>query len=113
MSWGPRWGGRTDENHREVRDGLRKLGWTVRDTSSVGGGFPDLTVSRWGWTDLVEVKRASARGRKRGKVQAGTDQRQAEFRTRWDAPVIVAESLDEAERELLALYLRRRERGKG
>lgn len=49
---------RTDENHAEIRDGLRKLGHDVFDFSHVGGGVADLavkvspTMSIW-----LEVKR--------------------------------------------------------
>lgn len=35
---------KVDASHAEVRDGLRALGWSVLDTSAVGGGFPDLVV---------------------------------------------------------------------
>jgi hypothetical protein len=49
---------RTDENHSEVRDGLRAQGYEVFDYSAVGGGVADLavkispTMSVW-----LEVKR--------------------------------------------------------
>lgn len=55
---------RTDSSHAEVRDTLRKLGYTVIDTSRFGGGFPDLVC--WGPDAricFVEVK--AARGRLR------------------------------------------------
>jgi hypothetical protein len=35
---------RVDENHAEIRDGLRKLGHDVFDFSHVGGGVGDLAV---------------------------------------------------------------------
>ncbi len=35
---------RTDNNHAEIRDGLRDAGYPVHDTSGIGGGFPDLMV---------------------------------------------------------------------
>ena len=47
---------RTDRNHREIIEALRAAGAAVTDTSAVGGGFPDLTVSyRRAWY-LIEVK---------------------------------------------------------
>lgn len=47
---------RTDRNHREIIEALRAAGAAVTDTSAVGGGYPDLTVSyRRAWY-LIEVK---------------------------------------------------------
>lgn len=37
---------RTDANHREIVQALRTAGCVVHDTSSVGGGFPDLVVGK-------------------------------------------------------------------
>jgi hypothetical protein len=37
---------RTDANHSDVRDGLRKAGYDVLDLSDCGNGVPDLVVSR-------------------------------------------------------------------
>ena len=39
-----RYAKRTDANHAEIRDELRKAGYTVIDTSHIGNGYPDLTV---------------------------------------------------------------------
>ncbi len=48
---------RTDDNHEAVRTAFRKCGCTVKDTSAVGGGFPDLLVSSRNLPAfLVEVK---------------------------------------------------------
>lgn len=35
---------RTDNNHADIRDGLRKVGYPVTDLSKSGGGVPDLLV---------------------------------------------------------------------
>lgn len=48
--------GRVDRNHSDIILYLRKCGWLVHDTSSQGGGFPDLVCSLRGITVLVEVK---------------------------------------------------------
>lgn len=48
--------GRTDKNHAEIRDGLRKLGIVVFDAFNVKGGFPDLVVGYGGATYLIEIK---------------------------------------------------------
>lgn len=47
---------RTDANHAEVVRALRQAGCSVFDTSSVGGGFPDLVVGCGGKTMLMEIK---------------------------------------------------------
>lgn len=40
----PRYAAKTDKNHAEIRDGLRKLGFSVIDTFQLGGGVPDMVV---------------------------------------------------------------------
>lgn len=35
----------TDRNHAEIRDGLRRYGYLVRDCSVIGHGMPDLCVT--------------------------------------------------------------------
>lgn len=83
--------GRRDSSHAEIRDGLRKLGFSVVDTGGMGDDFPDLVVGgrvngqRQNW--LIECKGAKT------KVSAG----QIGFADRWlGLPVIIARSLDEA-----------------
>lgn len=48
-----------DRNQPEIVDHLRRSGWRVHITSALGGGYPDLTVSRDGYTAVVEVKDGS------------------------------------------------------
>jgi hypothetical protein len=50
---------RVDENHSDIRDGLRRLGWDVADLSGCGGGVPDLMVrlSAGGMPYFLEIKR--------------------------------------------------------
>jgi hypothetical protein len=50
--------GRTDANHAEVIGWFLEMGCTVRDTSQVGLGFPDIVVGTIGRTILVEIKTA-------------------------------------------------------
>jgi len=48
---------RTDRNHAEIINAFRRLGWSVHDTSRLGGGFPDLVAYKSGHSVmLVEVK---------------------------------------------------------
>jgi hypothetical protein len=52
-----RYGARTDANHAEIRNGLRKCGFTVEDYHKLGRGVPDLCVLiRPGYSLLLEVK---------------------------------------------------------
>jgi len=54
---------RTDHNQRKIVTTFEQAGWLVKDTSDVGGGFPDLVVQGYNprigrkETLLVEVKR--------------------------------------------------------
>lgn len=53
----PRFAARTDRNHAELRDGLRRCGYDVADYSRLGHGCPDLSVLvAPGWSLLLEVK---------------------------------------------------------
>lgn len=57
-----RYAARTDETHAAIRDGLRALGYCVRDTARLGQGHPDLVVnSRRGVTVWFEVKSEGGR----------------------------------------------------
>lgn len=47
---------RTDSNHAEVVDALRRCGASVQSLASVGGGVPDLLVGFRGHTLLIEIK---------------------------------------------------------
>lgn len=84
-------GGRVDANHGEIREHLRKIGWSVFDTSAVGRGFPDLVVARRGFSALVEVKNGSKK-----KLNAG----QQQFSMGWDGVCIKATSPADAELQL-------------
>ena len=84
---------RVDATHGEIVRTLQGAGYSVVDLSRVGGGVPDLLVGGRGGAWLVEAKRPGVAGRKRGAVQARTNERQADFRSRWrGCPVIVATS---------------------
>lgn len=49
--------GRTDTNQQRIIDALRRAGCTVRDTSSIGRGFPDICVGWRNRNTLLEIKR--------------------------------------------------------
>lgn len=47
---------RTDRTQESIINVLIKAGFSVHDTSRVGGGFPDLVVGYGGETFLIECK---------------------------------------------------------
>ena len=53
---------RTDNNHAEIRGGLRKAGYWCWDTHELGKGFPDLiALNKAGEFVLLEVKTKSGK----------------------------------------------------
>ena len=92
---------RTDGNHEATRDYLRRTGWSVHDTSAVGGGFPDLVVARDGFTALVEVKNGA---KSPSRIKLTPDQET--FAKGWKGVCIKALSPEDAEKQLklAALY---------
>lgn len=51
---------RTDKNHDEIVQALRKVGASVQSLAAVGAGVPDLLVGFQGQTFLVEIKDGQA-----------------------------------------------------
>lgn len=47
---------RTDANHAQIKNAFLRLGFSVHDTHTVGGGFPDLAVAKHRQTLLIEIK---------------------------------------------------------
>jgi hypothetical protein len=72
---------RTDSNHAAIRDELRDMGFEVFDTHALGNGYPDLHVSKNGWSALVEVK---------ASVKATLTPDEWDFHRRWQGLVIIA-----------------------
>lgn len=94
---------RVDTVHAEIRDGLRKLGCSVLDTSQHGAGFPDLVVGYFAkaegrrTTALLECKTPRKQG---GRGERETDE-QSELRAAWrGGPWLVVTSLLHAAQEL-------------
>ena len=67
---------RVDANHAEITGTLRQCGWTVHDTSGVGGGFPDLVIAKGGRLVLVEIKDGAKKpsARRLTKAEAASPQ---------------------------------------
>jgi hypothetical protein len=79
-----------DETHNPIAEHLRNLGWSVLDLSRLGGGAPDMAVSRPGFAALLECKS------KGGKLNA----EQEAVRARWQGPYVVAWTPEQAAAEL-------------
>lgn len=53
---------RVDNNHAEVRDGLRAAGYNVLDLSKAGQGVPDvLAVAKCGASVFMEIKQVGCK----------------------------------------------------
>lgn len=59
-------GGRKDNNHAEIVARLEAEGISVLDTSTIGGGFPDLICGVSGTIILAEIKNPQSHHGKRG-----------------------------------------------
>jgi hypothetical protein len=81
---------RVDANHAEIRETYRRLGCSVADTFTLGKGFPDLVVAKFGITDLVEVKDGS----KPASARKLTDD-EIKFHNAWFAKVWIIKSVED------------------
>lgn len=76
---------RTDQNHILIKNALIEHGFSVYDLRNVGGGLPDLLVSKNKKTVLVEVKTAT------GKL----NQLQQEFRRSWQGRIFILRTVED------------------
>ena len=76
---------RRDNNHAEIADQLKQLGFSVLDLSQLGGGCPDMLIARNGITMMVEVKSG------KGKLREG----QLIFAGEWRGHICAAWSVDD------------------
>ena len=83
-----RYAAKVDANQSLIVETLRLAGYTVCSMHAVGGGFPDLIVSKRGTNNmwLLEVKTAKGRLTKRER----------EWIDAWGAPVHIVRSPEEA-----------------
>lgn len=78
-----------DDNQNSIVKALRKLGFSVAVTSSLGKGFPDLVVAK-GKTVLVELKDGKKIPSQRKLTRA-----EKEFMYSWSGEYLVALSIDD------------------
>lgn len=83
---------KTDRNQGLIVEALRDACCAVQTLHAVGGGCPDLLVSRAGKNYLLEVKADEAQRRRKSK----TAEKQQAWRAVWRGPVAVVTSVDEA-----------------
>jgi hypothetical protein len=92
-----RYANRRDISHKPIAKGLLAAGFSVWDTSRLGGDFPDLIIGKHGIDAKVECKTMDRR--KNGPVTAAEllSAGQKDFKSTWrGTPVIVAYSIEEA-----------------
>ena len=87
--------GKIDANQNAIVHDLRAAGCSVRITSSLGQGFPDLVVGARGKTFLLEVKDSSQPPSKR---RLTPDEK--EFHDSWQGHIAIVETAEEAFKEI-------------
>lgn len=97
---------RRDEVHGEIVSALVRSGHSVLDLSQVGGGCPDILVSRAGVTILAELKTPTPATRK----DKDFSKKQRIFRNKWKDEIVLATSAEDVIEEINQ-RIRRRENG--
>jgi hypothetical protein len=82
---------RTDANHGEIIDTLRKAGCTVLDLSRQGGECPDIAIGHGGLVALAEIKD----GKKPPSARRYTEA-QLRWREHWTGGCMLITSVDDA-----------------
>ena len=83
---------RVDRNHSEVINAFRAYGFSVADTSRLGGGFPDCVIAKSGRTAVIEIKDGKLPPSARKLTEA-----EERFRSDWLGRYEVVESLDDVD----------------
>lgn len=82
---------RTDRNHAEIINALRKIpNLSVFSTHEVGKGFPDIVVGYKGINYLIEIKD----GNKPPSARKLTDA-ELQFHSNWRGQIKIVNNLDE------------------
>jgi hypothetical protein len=83
---GMRRAARRDANHQEIVREFRRLGYSVLDLATVGGGIPDALIWKGkNQAALVEIKT------EKGRLKAN----QKAFSETWPGPVFTCRSIEE------------------
>jgi Holliday junction resolvase len=80
-----------DANQRNIVEGLRQFGVSVRSTAQLGGGFPDICCGYKGKTYLLEIKDSE-----KTKFAKKLTPDEALFLEKWRGQVAVVECLNDA-----------------
>jgi hypothetical protein len=86
-----RYAARVDDNHAEIRETFRVLGYSVYDTATAGRGFPDLIIGKDGVNYLAEVKDGD-----KPPSQQKLTKAQKEFHGSWQGQVTIIRSIQDA-----------------
>jgi hypothetical protein len=82
---------RTDRNHAEIINALRKIpNLSVFSTHEVGKGFPDIVIGYKGVNYLIEIKD----GNKPPSARKLTDA-ELQFHSNWKGQIKIVNNLDE------------------
>lgn len=81
---------KVDDNHAEIIAAFRRLGWSARSTATIGKGFPDAAVGKFGHTYLVEIKD----GKKPPSKRKLTEDEETFWRE-WRGSLVLIESVDD------------------
>jgi hypothetical protein len=77
---------RTDRNHKEICQALKKAGFSVQDLSRCGQGVPDILVGCGRSNLLMEIK----------TEEGQLNERQIAWHAAWRGPHIVVRTVKEA-----------------
>jgi hypothetical protein len=84
---------KVDLNQQEIVRELRALGYSVRHTHTIGKGFPDIVIGKYGRNLLVEIKREGE----------GLTPDEYEFFETWKGTAMVGRSAEEIHNQFMEL----------
>lgn len=82
---------RSDTNQTDIVNALRKIGYTVADTSQAGGGFPDIVVGYGGINVMIEIKSDTG-----SPSQTKLTPAQVKFHDEWGGQICIVKTAEEA-----------------